>query len=139
MKIKSLLAMGLLVGLTGMVSGCGNDQNNNAPAASGPAGTVLQGPVSGATVIAKKAGNNDFSKIEAGEVSTKTDASGNFKFQDAPSYSHTLVLLPDGVDTLTGKKNMQLIAQAGSQYITALTTLVATDCGFRTKSATHSD
>lgn len=119
--------MGLLVGLTGIISGCGHHHNDTAPAASGPSGTVLQGPVSGATVVAKKAGNNDFSKIEAGEVSTKTDASGNFKFQDAPPYSHTLVLLPDGVDTLTGKKNIQLIAKAGSQYITALTTLVATD------------
>jgi hypothetical protein len=130
MKIKGLLGMGLILGLTGMMSGCGSD--NSTPAASGPGGTALQGPVSGATVVAKKVGNSDFSKIEKydatnDELSVKTGTDGKFKFQSNPPYAHTLVMLTDGIDTLTGQKNIQMIAKAGSTYITPLTTLVATD------------
>lgn len=114
---------GLLAGMM-MVAGCGGD-DAAAPAASGPAGSVLQGAVSGATVVAKKAGSNDFSKAETGELTAKTGTDGKFKFQTVPTYAYTLVTLPDGTDILTGKKNVQLIAKAGSQYVTPLTTLVA--------------
>lgn len=133
MKIKSLLGIGLIWCLTGIMSGCGHHSDNApAPAADGPSGTVLQGPVKGATVVAKKAGNNDFSKVEKydgvhDEFSVKTDVTGKFKFQSDPPYAHTLVMLTDGIDTLTGQKNIQMIAKAGSAYITPLTTLVATD------------
>ncbi len=123
-----MLGGGLMLSGLMMLGGCGGGDNTYvAPKAAPLTGNVVQGPVSGCTVVAKKSGNKDFSKAEAGEVTATTNASGVFTFAANPDYNYTYVILPNGTDTLTGKSNIQLIAKGGSANVTPLTTLVATD------------
>ncbi len=147
MKIKSLMGIGLMLTLTGMMAGCGLDHSDAAPSVTTQqaayGGSALQGPVNDGLVIAKKVGNTDFSKVEnvsAGvpedSVRTANDGTGKFSFTKVPAYPHTLVMVAgSGKDALTNKPNIQMFAKSGSTYITPLTTLVASATDAATSAA----
>jgi hypothetical protein len=126
MKINGLLGMGLILGLTGIISGCGGG-GGGSTAASGPSGRLVQGPVTGATIFADNVSGGVRFTQDSGEVFTTTNAvTGDFTLPSVPSYNYVLVS-KGGTDKLTGQPAMQMIAPAGSANVTPLTTLVALD------------
>jgi VCBS repeat-containing protein len=83
-----------------------------------PLSALEEGYISGATVLVDVNGNN---KLDPGEVSTTTDANGNFKL----SGGNGPLVAFGGTDTSTGLPfKGQLSAPAGSTDITPLTTLL---------------
>lgn len=92
-----------------------------------PSGAVVQGAVVGATVFADHAtGTEANRKMDADEAATQTttDATGHFMLPVTPSYDYVVVSI-GGTDSLTGKPAMTMLAPAGAQNISPLTTLVA--------------
>jgi len=104
--------------------------------ASGASGKVVQGEVSGATVFADKIvanGLGDMS-MDSNESTYKTvtDSTGHFTLPAVPPYSYVIVSR-GGTDTLSGKPAMMMLAPAGAQNVSALTTMVAIDPTLKTK------
>lgn len=94
---------------------------DNTVAAVYPAvsGTVIDGYISGATVFADTDGDG---LQDADEVSTTTDANGNFTLAAGAS---GLIVASGGTDILTGKAFQGVLtAPVGSNTVTPLTTLV---------------
>lgn len=103
---------------------------------SGPAGKVLQGAVSGATVfadtiVANGRGNMVMDGTESQYV-TVTDSTGHFTLPAIPPYSY-MIVSSGGTDTLSGKPAIMMLAPAGAQNLSALTTMVALDPTMKSK------
>jgi hypothetical protein len=124
MKIKGLMGMWLVLGLTGIMSGCGH-HTDNAPAVNAPSGRVVQGPVIDASIFADNVSDGIRFNLDNGEVFTKTDHdTGDFTLPSVPGYNYILVS-KGGNDKLTGLPAIQMLAPSGSANVTPLTTLVA--------------
>ncbi len=132
-KLKRLVAlMGLTAILTGAaLVGCngGSSGGGGNPPASGPAGAVTQGAVTGADVFADNTTGSDANyELDAGteeqNTETATDDSGNFAVPVKPGYSYVLVTR-GGTDMLTGEPAMTMLAPAGAANISPFTTMVA--------------
>ncbi len=114
---------------TVMLANCSwfeGDDEAVAPAVP-PAGTVVQGPVSGATVWADRVttalplGN----KIQdADEDFTTTNALGKFQYGKKPAYNY-INRSKGGTDTVTNKPALPMASPAGSNTVTPITTMVA--------------
>src|SRR6185369_16625205 len=103
---------------------------------TGASGKVVQGAVSGATVFADKIvanGLGDMS-MDSSESSynTVTDSTGHFTLPAVPPYSYVIVSR-GGTDTLSGKPAVMMMAPAGAQNVSALTTMVAINPALKTK------
>ncbi len=109
---------------------------NSAGTGTGASGKVVQGAVSGATVFADKIVANGLGDMvmDSSEISYKTvtDSAGHFTLPAAPSYSYVIVSR-GGTDTLSGKPAIMMLAPAGAQNVSALTTMVAIDPTLKTK------
>lgn len=109
---------------------------NSAGTGTGASGKVVQGAVSGATVFADKIvanGLGDMS-MDSSESSytTVTDSTGHFTLPAVPPYSYVIVSR-GGTDTLSGKPAVMMMAPAGAQNVSALTTMVAINPTLKTK------
>ena len=124
MNIKSLLGIGLVLGM-GTMFGCGYS-SGPAPVVANVAvgGVVAQGKVSGATVFADKIGSGTNYVLDAGELSTTTAADGSFSLSIPVNYGPYRLVTKGGTDTSTGLTAIQLIATQGDKNITPLTTMV---------------
>jgi len=117
----------LLSLLTVVVYGCGGGGSASTPnTTSVQTGSVVQGPVRGATVFADNVAAGTRFVQDAGEISAPTDSTGGFFLPSFPSYDFVLVSM-GGTDSITGQPALLLLAPAGSANISPLTTLVALD------------
>jgi|LGOV01.1.fsa_nt_gb hypothetical protein len=125
LKISFLLAaFGASVVLGGCSSG-GSSSHSTTPATpTTVTGSVVQGPVVGATVIADL--NANYAYDAATEVKTITDENGDFNDLVIPvGYGDYVLVSLGGVDKLSGEAAMPMLAPAGAENITPITTLVA--------------
>lgn len=108
----------------------GNSGNSGTTSVNtaGPAGKVVQGAVSGATVWADSLSAGTRFVIDSNEQSTETttDANGAFTLPATPSYKYVIVS-QGGTDAITDKTANTLLAPGGAQSVSPLTTLVALD------------
>jgi hypothetical protein len=125
-KMAVLLVMALL-------SGCGSPGQttiSQSGSTSGPIkGAVTGGAVQGALVFADHlylASGEANRKPDADEPAAVTDANGNFTIPTTPSYAYWLVTL-GGTDAITFQPAMQMVASAGANNVSPLTTMVALD------------
>jgi len=117
----------LLSLLTVVVYGCGGGGSASTPnTTSVQTGSVVQGPVRGATVFADNVAAGTRFVQDTGEISAQTDSAGGFFLPSFPSYDFVLVST-GGTDSITGQPALLLLAPAGSANISPLTTLVALD------------
>jgi hypothetical protein len=118
----------LLSLLTVVVYGCGSggSASTSVDTSSVQKGSVVQGPVRGATVFADNVAAGTRFVRDAGEISAQTDSAGGFSLPSFPSYDFVLVST-GGTDSITGQPALLLLAPAGSANISPLTTLVALD------------
>lgn len=103
------------------LSACGGGGGDSAGSASlnGTSGKAVDGYLSGATVFCD---SNQDGRLNAGEMSTVTDAGGNYHFGGTCS---STIVVRGGVDTTTGYAFYGLLkAASGSQVVTPLTTLL---------------
>jgi hypothetical protein len=110
-----------------VIHGCGGSSSSpSVNTASVQKGSVVQGPVEGATVFADnvRAGNRFVQ--DPGEISAATTSTGSFFLPTFPTYDFILVST-GGTDTITRQPALLLLAPAGSPNITPLTTLVTLD------------
>ena len=121
---KKILCFSALLLLSACGGGTTSSPSPSAP--SGQAGKIAQGPVKGATVYADSLAGGTRMVQDANEIFAITDANGNFQLPAQPTYPHVLVSR-GGTDTLTNQPAIQMIAPAGSNNVTPLTTLVALD------------
>jgi len=119
---SSALRCLLVVALSALLNGCGSDSNDQ----QGQSGRVLQGPVAFASVFADNVSSGVRFVQDANEVSTTSDANGNFTLPSVPGYAHILVS-KGGTDKITNMPAIQMMAPAGAAVITSLTTLVTLD------------
>jgi hypothetical protein len=118
-----IISMIILIGC----GGGGGGSSSSTPPATPPSGTVVQGGVSKAVVFADHlTGAEANFKIDADEASTATTtaADGTFTLAAIPAYSY-IIVSQGGVDSITGKPAMQMLASAGVGVVSPLTTLVA--------------
>jgi hypothetical protein len=114
--------------------GCWWRHGNSATTAvvtQGQSGKVVQGAVSGATVWADNitSGTSDVRfVIDSDEQGTKTTsaADGTFTLPIQPGYKYVLVS-QGGTDTITNQPANTMLAPAGANVVTGLTTLVTLD------------
>jgi large repetitive protein len=105
--------------------GCGGG-GSSAPAPAPLSGSVVQGSVSGAIVFADhKTGAEANFKMDPDEAftATTTAANGTFTLAGVPSYDYISVS-QGGIDSITGKPAMQMLAPAGVGIVSPLTTMV---------------
>jgi hypothetical protein len=130
-----LLGLLVPVALTGLIYGCGSSGSGGGgilaavDTSSVRNGSVVQGPVVGATVFADnvKAGSGTRFVKDVGEmVATIDPVTGKYTLPSMPSYNFILVST-GGTDTITTQRALLLLAPAGCTNITPLTTLVALD------------
>ena len=124
---------GLVLLAAVLLAACGGSGSGSGSSVAEPeivTGLVVQGPVSGALVIADLdadrgtvSGANR--SLDTDEVSTHTDSVGDFDLSIPVGYgAYTLVSL-GGMDSLSGHPAMPMLAPSGAKNITPLTTLVA--------------
>lgn len=127
---KTLVKLTAVAAAAAIVVGCGDDP---APAVVLPAGNVVQGPVSGATVFADRTDGGTRGALDADEraFSALTDSTGAFRITGTPTYAYELVSI-GGTDTITNQPAITLRAEGGAagsavatNVLTPLTTLVA--------------
>lgn len=118
MKKLRLLPLAAAVSL---IFGCGGgDGDSTTPSTTTSSGTLVDGYVSGATVVCDANSNG---VLDAGEASTTTDANGDFSFSPACGAS---IFASGGTNIDTGLPLVGLLkAPAGATMVTPLTTLVA--------------
>ena len=118
MKKLRLLPLAAAVSL---IFGCGGgDGDSTTPSTTTSSGTLVDGYVSGATVVCDANGNG---VLDSGEASTTTDANGDFSFSPACGAS---IFASGGTNIDTGLPLVGLLkAPAGATMVTPLTTLVA--------------
>lgn len=121
MKTLRLLPLAAAVS---MIFGCGGggdgDTTATTPNPTTSTGTVVDGYVSGASVVCD-ANNNGI--LDAGEASTTTNATGDFSFSPSCGAS---IFASGGTNIDTGLPLVGLLkAPAGATMVTPLTTLVA--------------
>jgi len=108
----------------------------NSSTGTGASGKVVQGAVAGATVFADKIVANGLGDMimDSSESSytTVTDSNGHFTIPATPPYPYVIVSR-GGTDTLSGKPAVMMLAPAGAQNVSALTTMVAIDPTLKTK------
>lgn len=105
--------------------GCGGGGGGPAPVPP-PSGKVVQGAVSGAIVFADHQTSPEANyKMDADEADTATTTAsdGNFTLPVRPGYDYVSVSA-GGIDTITGKPAIQMLAPAGVGVISPLTTMV---------------
>ena len=119
-KMCNALAM---LAITGMFFGCGGGSSSTSGFVQ--SGKLVQGPVVGATIFADSKSGSRF-VLDGSEISATTDANGSYAFPSLPTYDYILVS-NGGTDKTTGLPAIQMMAPAGAQNITPLTTLVALD------------
>ena len=116
----------LLLLLAFALAGFGCSDGGSRPAGDLGAtlsGSVVQGPVSGALVIADKNGNY---LLDSDEAFTFSDANGDFNDLVIPDgYGSYVLVSTGGIDTLTDQPALPMLAPAGAKNITPITTLVA--------------
>lgn len=118
---KGFFALLLLASLTAF--GCSDGGSRVVTPPAVVSGSVVQGPVSGALVIADKNGNF---QLDANEASTYTDENGDFNDLVIPeNYGPYVLVSLGGVDTITDEPALPMLAPAGAENITPVTTLVA--------------
>ena len=132
--MKRLTMMIALIAMVVCMMACGDD-DITAPIANAVnlAGKVAKGYVSFALVIADR--NNNFA-LDAGEVSTYSDANGDFDLTVPGGYgNYVLVSLGGTIKDSLGNDvpAPPLMAPAGSENITPLTTLVALNPALETQ------
>lgn len=109
--------------------GCKSKSNDSAPCpgATSLSGVVSQGAVSGATVFADHTlgaeANHIMDTNEAAYTAT-TSATGGFDLPLPPYAPNYMVVSQGGIDTITGKPAMQMLANPGDRNISPLTTMV---------------
>ena len=114
-----------------MVNGCsvspGSSTVGTQVPTQGPSGKVTQGPVAGATVWAS---HLPVDQVATGpdELATVTTslADGTFVLPVQPTYSYVIVSV-GGTDTITGRQGTTMLAPAGCNSVSPLTTLVTFD------------
>jgi hypothetical protein len=118
MKTLRLLPLAAAVSL---IFGCGGGGGGDVPTTTASStGTLVDGYVSGATVVCDTNGNG---VQDAGEASTTTNATGDFSFSPACGAS---IFASGGTNVDTGLPLVGLLkAPAGATMVTPLTTLVA--------------
>jgi hypothetical protein len=118
MKTLRLLPLAAAVSL---IFGCGGGGGGDVPTTTtSTSGTLVDGYVSGATVVCDTNGNG---VQDAGEASTTTNATGDFSFSPACGAS---IFASGGTNIDTGLPLVGLLkAPAGATMVTPLTTLVA--------------
>ena len=129
MKIKSLVGVGLLLGLNGIMSGCGLDHSDPPTTQitqKGQSGKITQGPVYKATVWADSLDGGIRMVIDDAEkaTQTETDINGNFVLPVQPNYKYVIVS-QGGTDQITLQPATTMMAPAGSKTCSPLTTVVA--------------
>jgi hypothetical protein len=116
----------LLLLLAFALAGFGCSDGGSRPAGDLGAtlsGSVVQGPVSGALIIADKNGNY---LLDSDEAFTFSDANGDFNDLVIPDgYGSYVLVSTGGIDTLTDQPALPMLAPAGAKNITPITTLVA--------------
>ena len=124
MRMKQIQRGSLLILAIGL-SACGSDNVGGGVTVTTASGKATQGPVSGATIFADRLGAGVALVKDDVELSTTTDASGNFKLDVPSNYGDYVLVSQGGTDILTGKPAIQMLAPAGSANVTPLTTMVA--------------
>ncbi len=128
---KNALSISLLALLFGPLAGC---LSSGVPTATspGPAGKVVQGAVSGATVWADALSAGTQFIIDTGTspnesaTETTTSSAGGYTIPVTPGYKYA-ILSQGGTDSITGEKATTLIAPGGAQCVSPLTTLAELD------------
>jgi hypothetical protein len=112
--------------LSVLIGGCSD--SSPAPQASGDSGVLTQGPVLNAFVWADNIEKGvRFTWDGEEEIHTTSDpVTGKFTLPSVPTYNYVLVS-KGGTDKYTGLPGIQMMAPAGSDNISTLTTLVAMD------------
>ena len=121
MRLKQLKRGSLLVLAFGLAA-CGNSGEGGIALLQGK---VTQGPVKNASIFADRVGAGIPMVLDSGELSTSTDAAGNFVLNVPSNYGNYVLVSQGGTDIISGKPAMQMLAPAGSANVTPLTTLVA--------------
>jgi len=122
MLLKQIQRGSLLILAIGLTA-CGG--GGSAVTTAAVSGKVTQGPVIGATIFADRLGAGTARVKDDGELSTTTDASGNFNLSVPSNYGDYVLVSQGGTDSLTGKPAIQMMAPAGSANVTPLTTMVS--------------
>ncbi|MDT8420822.1 MAG: hypothetical protein RQ754_10365 [Desulfuromonadales bacterium] len=123
MRTWKMVALLLLLGSLAGTFGCSDGGSRSAGTFVTVTGSVVQGPVSGALVIADRNGNY---LLDANEASTYTDENGDFNDLVIPdNYGFYVLVSVGGVDRVTQKPALPMLAPAGAKNITPVTTLVA--------------
>ena len=123
MRTWKMMTLLLLLGLVLCTLGCGDGGSRSAGTFETVTGSVVQGPVSGALVIADRNGNY---LLDANEASTYTDENGDFNDLVIPdNYGNYVLVSIGGVDRITQKPALPMLAPAGAKNITPITTMVA--------------
>lgn len=139
LRTAAVRGLRVLVAAGGMMSllvtlGCWGeklpDSSGGGGGGSTISGKVIQGPVAGATVFADRIvanglGDMTMDSTEAA-TQTTTDANGNYTLPVTPSYSY-VVVSKGGVDSLSKEPAGMMLAPAGAQNVSSLTTMVALD------------
>lgn len=127
-------AVAVIVGLAGCGGGGNGGTTPVTPTPVPAAGKMVDGPIMGATVVCESVTVNG--KADTGEATTKTDATGNYKFDNCNSpvagFSGDNVVDASATPPVTYPFTGLLKAPAGSTVVTPLTTLVA-DTGLEPK------
>jgi len=121
MQVKMLAGGSILMLVLGL-GGCGSD---SGVAVNNVSGVLTQGPVQGATIFADRIGAGTASLRDSNELYTTTDADGNFSLQIPVNYGSYRLVSQGGIDKITQKPAMEMVAPAGAKNVTPLTTLVA--------------
>ena len=124
---RAWLLCSICIAAFAMLNGCGSNTGGGVTVVDGPSGTLVQGPVSGATVWADRlttASPSGNGSQDADELFTTTDSKGDFRYTKKPDYPY-ISRSKGGTDTVTNQPALPLAAPAGSNTITPITTLVA--------------
>ena len=108
-----------LVGLAAVAGGALGSSDTVATVVSSSSGSVVKGPISGATVFRDMNGNYT---LDAGEESTTTTSTGGYTLNG----SGGVIVATGGTDTTTNLSYTGVLAApAGATVVTPLTTLLA--------------
>lgn len=137
-RTGALRGLRILVAAGGMMTllvtlGCWGEKMPDSSGGGGGSaisGKVIQGPVAGATVFADRIvanglGDMTMDSTEAA-TQTTTDANGNYTLPVTPAYTY-VVVSKGGVDSLSKEPAGLMLAPAGAQNVSSLTTMVALD------------
>lgn len=125
MKKATVIGIFFILLMAAILSGCGEDRGSATTGLNPQSGSVILGPVSGATVFADKLDSGVRFVKDNNEVSATSDGNGKYTLPLPEGYGKYELVSQGGTDTLFSKPAIQLRAKSSSKNITALTTLVA--------------